>query len=67
MNIRYCVDCELLEKRLCMRETSFDSGVYVPSGHYYRCKKYGNRGGVFHSSDELIEYQLCPFGELSKK
>lgn len=56
MGTKYCADCEHLEKRPCMAETFMDSGEYVQTGFYFRCRK---SGAAFHLSDSEIEYQHC--------
>lgn len=59
MIAKYCVDCEHIEKRPIMAETHMDSGEYIQTGYYYKCKECG---AVFHQSAEEMEFQHCVNG-----
>ena len=60
MSAKYCVECNSLERRPSMAETAMDSGEYVQTGWYYRCKECG---ACFHMDEEEIEYQHCVCGK----
>ena len=60
----YCTECKHLEERTAMAETEMDSGKYVASGFYFKCKACGR---AIHANREEIEFYTCCCGEYEKR